>query len=84
MNFFLVIFTMKSYLREPNIVRKSIFLGVFHNFRIPGRLESHKLTINCINRIPWAKYFVTLLKRKIEHESKHNVLAAREVLLQVS
>ena len=42
------------------------------------------MTINCVTRIPWAKYFVTLLKRKIEHVSKHNVLAARVELLHVS
>ena len=37
----LAIFTMKSYLREPNIDKKSIFLGVLHDFRILGKLKSH-------------------------------------------
>ena len=37
--FVVVIFTLKSYLREPNIVKKSMFLGVNHNFHILGRLK---------------------------------------------
>ena len=33
------------------------------------------MTINRVTTIPWAKYFVTLLKRKLKNVSKHNVLA---------
>ena len=40
---------------------------------------------NCVTRTPGAKYFVTLLKRKIEKcIETDNVLAARVELLQVS
>ena len=43
------------------------------------------MTINCVTRTPGAKYFVTLLKRKIEKcIETDNVLAARVELLQVS
>ena len=42
------------------------------------------MTINCVTRIHWAKYFVKLLKRNLTNVSKHNVLAARVELLQVS
>ena len=65
--------------------QKSIFLGACHNFRILGRLKSHKFTINCVTTIPRAIYFVTLLRRKIELcIEKKNVLSARVELLQVS
>ena len=42
------------------------------------------MTINCVTRIPWAKYFVTLLNERLKNVSKHNILAARVELLQVS
>ena len=42
------------------------------------------MTINCVTRIPWAKYFVTLLNLKTEQCIEKNVLAARVDLLHVS
>ena len=40
--------------------------------------------MNCETRIPWANYFVTLLKRKIQLCIDKQFLAARVELLQVS
>ena len=42
------------------------------------------MTINCVTRILWAKYFVTLLNLKTEKCIEKNVLAARVDLLHVS
>ena len=35
------------------------------------------MTINCVTRIPWAKYFVTLPKERLNNVLKHKALAAR-------
>ena len=42
------------------------------------------MTINGVARIPWAKHFVTRLKRQMNNVSKNNVLAARVEVLQIS
>ena len=42
------------------------------------------MTINCVTRIPWAKYFVTFLNERFINVLENTLLAARVELLQVS
>ena len=42
------------------------------------------MAINCVTRIHWAKYFVTLSNERFINVSKNNVFAARVEILQVS
>ena len=73
------IFSCNIYIEILVLSKSPCFLGVCHNFCILGRL-----TIICVTRIPWEKYFVTILKQKIEQYIETQCFTARVELLQVS